>query len=127
MTDYDRSASGRPSLRRTVGVALEIVQSRLELIGIELSEEKDRLLTIAFLGLAGMLFGLLALITLTALVAVLFWDTYRWQALCAIALAYALAGLACAALARRLLREAPLPFEATLNEFQKDRDSLRGD
>ncbi|AKJ70232.1 membrane protein [Pandoraea thiooxydans] len=127
MTDNDRSAAGRPSLRRTVGVALEIVQSRLELIGIELSEEKDRLLTIAFLGLTGMLFGLLALITLTALVAVLFWDTYRWQALCAIAVIYLVAGLICAALARRMLREAPLPFEATLNEFQKDRDALRGD
>lgn len=127
MPENSRPSSGSSAFRRVISTTLEITQSRLELLGIELTEEKNRLLTIIFLGLAAMLFGLLALITLTALVAVLFWETYRWQALGAILLIYVLAGAFCAVRARRILRDAPLPFEATLGEFEKDRDALRGD
>lgn len=127
MPETNRPTPGFPSVRRVLGSALEITQSRLELLGIELTEEKERLLTVVFLGLAAMLLGLLALITLTALIAAVFWETYRWQALGAIALVYVLAAWFCAAKVQRILRDAPLPFEATLGEFEKDRDALRND
>jgi uncharacterized membrane protein YqjE len=46
-----------------------IRHTRLELVGIELAEEKDRLLAVLFLGLAAMMLATMALIALTALIA----------------------------------------------------------
>ncbi|WP_027211759.1 phage holin family protein [Burkholderia sp. WSM2232] len=112
-------------LRRIISSVSAILQTRLELIGIELAEEKDRLLGVLFLGLAAMMLTTMALIALTALVAIAFWDTYRWQALAGITLVYAIAGLTCALKARSGLRNAPMVFEATIAEFEKDRDVFR--
>ncbi len=102
-----------------------MLHTRLELIGIELAEEKERLLGVLFLGLASMLLGAMALIALTALVAIAFWDTWRWQALAGITIFYALGALICGLKARSGLRNAPLVFQATLEEFEKDREILR--
>ncbi|EEA01948.1 putative transmembrane protein [Burkholderia sp. H160] len=112
-------------LRRILSSVFAILQTRLELVGIELAEEKDRLLGVLFLGLAAMMLASMALIALTALVAIAFWDTYRWQALAGITAFYAIAGLACALKARSSLRNAPMVFEATIAEFEKDRDAFR--
>src|ERR1700743_3163582 len=112
-------------LRRILSSVFAILQTRLELIGIELAEEKDRLLGVLFLGLAAMMLATMALIALTALVAIAFWDTYRWQALAGITLVYGLASLCCALRARRRLRGARIVFEPTLKEFEKDRDIFR--
>jgi uncharacterized membrane protein YqjE len=112
-------------VRRIIGSVFAILQTRLELIGIELAEEKDRLLAVLFLGLAAMMLATMALIALTALVAITFWDTYRWQSLAAITAVYAIAALFCALKARNGLHRAPIVFEATLNEFEKDREMFR--
>lgn len=112
-------------LRRILGSGFAILQTRLELVGIELAEEKDRLLGVLFLGLAAMMLATMALIALTALVAIAFWDTYRWQALAGITAVYAIAGIMCALKARSGLRNAPNVFATTLAEFEKDRDAFR--
>jgi uncharacterized membrane protein YqjE len=65
------------------------------------------------------------LIALTALVAIAFWDTYRWQSLAGITAVYAIAALICALKARSGLHNAPIVFEATLAEFEKDREIFR--
>lgn len=127
MTENDRTTPPRPSLRRLAEALLEIVQSRIELIGIELTQETQRLMGVAFLGLAAMLLGVLALVSLTALVIVIFWDTYRLQAMFGIFIGYLLLAGWCATRARDILREAPVPFEATLTELEKDRNALRAD
>lgn len=126
MTQNDRTTPP-PSLRHLADALLGIFQSRLELIGIELTEEKERLVGVAFLGLAAMLFGVLALVSLTALMIVVFWDTYRLPAISGIVIVYCLLAGWCATRARDILREAPIPFEATLTEFEKDRNALRAD
>jgi uncharacterized membrane protein YqjE len=112
-------------LRRIASGVIAIMQTRLELIGIELAEEKDRLLFSLFIGLAAMLFSLMALITLTAVVAAAFWDTYRWQSLIVLTLAYVVAAIACGLKAWSRLRDAPPIFPATLAELEKDRAALK--
>jgi uncharacterized membrane protein YqjE len=112
-------------LRRILSSVFAIMQTRLELVGIELAEEKDRLLGVLFLGLAAMMLATMALIALTALVAIAFWDTYRWQSLAGITAVYAIAALICALKARSGLHNAPIVFEATLAEFEKDREIFR--
>ncbi|PLZ00175.1 hypothetical protein CY652_22265 [Burkholderia sp. WAC0059] len=124
-TDTQSQRPEHGPLRRIVGSVFSILQTRLELIGIELAEEKDRLIGIFFLGLAAMMLAAMALVALTALIAIAFWDTYRWQALAAITAAYALAALFCGLKARSGLRNAPLVFQATINEFEKDRELFR--
>jgi len=113
------------ALRRIASGVLAIAQTRLELVGIELAEEKERLLLSLFIGLASMLLSLMALITLTALIAATFWDSYRWQSLTLLTLAYAIAALWCGLKAWSRLRDAPPIFPATLAELEKDRVALR--
>ena len=102
-----------------------LMHSRLELIGVELAEERDRIVAVIFLGLVAVTFAMLALITLTALIAVAFWDSYRGQVLAALTGVYALGALICALRARAGLHSAPIVFEATLHEFEKDREMFR--
>ena len=120
-----RSDAPHGPLRRIAAALLGLLQTRLELVGVELLEEKNRFLSTLFSGLAAAVFGALALFTLTALIAVLCWDTYRWQALAVMGAVYALACIALVLRARQGLRNAPMPFEATLAEFEQDRDLLR--
>ncbi|MGY6162494.1 phage holin family protein [Paraburkholderia strydomiana] len=124
-TDTHSQRELHSPLRRIISSVSAILQTRLELVGIELAEEKDRLLGVLFLGLAAMMLTTMALIALTALVAIAFWDTYRWQALAGITLVYAIAGLICALKAHSGLRNAPMVFESTIAEFEKDRDVFR--
>jgi uncharacterized membrane protein YqjE len=124
-TDTQSQRADRSPLRRIFSSVFSILQTRLELIGIELAEEKDRLLAVLFLGLAAMMLAMMSLIALTALIAIAFWDTYRWQALAGITIVYAIAALVCGLRARSNLHNAPAVFEATLHEFEKDRDIFR--
>jgi len=109
-------------LRRIVSSVFAIFETRLELIGIELAEEKERLIGVLFLGLGAMMLSMMALITLTVLIAIAFWDSYRWQSLAAITAVYVLLALLCAFRARAGIRDTPNVFDSTLAEFKKDRD-----
>jgi uncharacterized membrane protein YqjE len=119
-----RQSSPGP-LRRILSSAFAIFETRLELLGIELQEEKERLIGVVFLGLAAMMLTMMALITLTVLIAIFFWDTYRWQSLAGITAVYALTAIGCGMRARAVLRDAPNMFDETLAEFRKDRDTFR--
>lgn len=119
-----RQSSPGP-LRRILSSAFAIFETRLELLGIELQEEKERLIGVVFLGLAAMMLTMMALITLTVLIAIFFWDTYRWQSLAGITAVYALTAMACGMRARAVMRDAPNMFDETLAEFRKDRDTFR--
>jgi len=124
-TDTHSQRADAGPIRRILGSVYSILETRLELIGIELAEEKDRLVGVLFLGLAATILAGMALLTLTALIAIAFWDTWRWQALAGITAVYAIAAIVCGWKARQGLRNAPLIFQATLNEFQKDRELFR--
>lgn len=121
---HSHHASHGP-LRRMIASVVALFHARLELIGIELAEERGRLVSVLFLGLVAVMFAMMACISLTALIAAAFWDTYRWQVLAGITGVYALAAVICAFRARAGLHAAPIVFEATLHEFQKDRDMFR--
>jgi uncharacterized membrane protein YqjE len=59
------------------------------------------------------------------LIAILFWETYRWQAIGAIVVFYVICAAICLLVARNKVRNAPPLFEATLAELDKDREMLR--
>ena len=102
---------------------LTIGENRLELLTLEVQEERERLLHAFLLALGVVAFGLLAGIAFTGVVVVLFWDYSPVAALLTLTGLY---GVAAAVLYRRLtgwLRDWQTLF-ATLDQLRKDRAGL---
>jgi len=102
---------------------LTIGENRLELLTVEVQEERERFLHAFLFALGGAAFGLLAAITLTGAVVVLLWAYSRVAVLLTLTVIY---GGAAVYLCRRLtglLRDwQTLP--ASLDQFRKDRACL---
>ncbi|MDQ0141663.1 phage holin family protein [Cupriavidus necator] len=125
MSESTPSPKFLDAVRNLAGSLVAMAQTRLELASVELAEERTRLLKVALLALFGLAFFGLGLVTLTALIAILFWDTYRWQALGALTVLYLVLCAICLGYARSVLRNAPPMLESTLAEIDKDREILR--
>lgn len=106
---------------------LATVQDRVALVALELQEEKLRLIRVHLWLSLALGTGLLALTFASLTVVYLIWP----YAPLAVLLGFTgLYGAACAAVVaglRRLLREEPRPFAATLEELAKDRVCLQPD
>lgn len=113
------------SLRRLTTTAVEILRTRLELLGAEVQEESLRLAQIAFWGLLALFFLVLGVIMLTLVVVVVFWDSHRVMVVALLATAYLGAGLALGVWVRTKLRAGSKLFSASLAELAKDREQLK--
>lgn len=121
---HDPAPSLPASLRGVGAQLLGMAHTRLSLAGVELAEEKDRLLrslVLAFLGVTLLGAGLLAA-GMWAVVAL--WDTHRLLALGVVTLAYLGAGAGLLWHVQRMLRTAPPLLSATLAELERDRRAL---
>jgi len=119
--------SVKQNLSSVAGGFTALVKTRLELLSLELTEEKDRLLSVLLFGAAGLLFLHLALIVVAVLVGLFFWGTeYRYIALAVLVLVYALIGLGCLLLMKKYLGLAATPFAATIDALRDDAQALRG-
>ncbi|WP_447929121.1 MULTISPECIES: phage holin family protein [unclassified Vreelandella] len=67
--------------KRLIGSLVANSETRLRLAVLELEEERARILVLFLLAGASLLLLLLGVATLTALVIILFWDTYRITAI----------------------------------------------
>lgn len=113
------------SLHGIVDAGLQTVQTRLELLALELQEEKLRLSGLAInIVLCGLLLGF-GLVFLMVFLTVLFWEEHRLLAL-GISTAVCLVGslLAGSNAAREFKRGSRL-FAASLAELARDRDALK--
>ena len=113
------------SLHGIVDAGLQTVQTRLELLAVELQEEKLRLTGLALnTVLAGLLLGF-GLVFLMVFLTVLFWEEHRLLAL-GISTAVCLGGgLLAASNAARAFRSGTKLFSASLAEFARDRAALK--
>jgi uncharacterized membrane protein YqjE len=100
--------------------------ARVELAAIELKEIADRRKHVLTLASIGAVFLACGLLLLAVLVVVLFWDTHRIPAIVGVTLAYLGIGAGVFLRAWAVLRDSPPPFSATLDEFRKDLDMIRG-
>lgn len=99
--------------------------TRLELAAVEVQEEARRLLGYLVWTLLGASLVAGAFMLCAVFVILVFWDTYRLQAVAAM---IALLGLGGAALLWRVkaaLRAAPAPLSATMAELRNDLDYFR--
>ena len=102
---------------------LTIGENRLELLTVEVQEERERLLHAILLALGVATFGLLTGITATGLVVVFFWAYSPALALTALTALYAAAGIYLYRQPTARLRNAQT-LAATLDQFKKDRACL---
>ena len=117
-----RKAAGDPGeLARRL---LAIGTNRLELLRVELQEERALMLRAVFLGFCAAAFGLLAAIAFTALAVILFYDKAPAAVLLGLTLVY---GAAAFLLYRRLigLLRSWQGLSATFDQLRKDRACLK--
>lgn len=109
------------SLRTLVDGLIGSAHDRLELLAVELQEEKQRLIQI-FIWISAIVFlAMLAMIFVSLMLVVLFWETSRVAVVCSLAGGYVLALVGVLLGFRNYLKHQPRPFDATLSELKKDR------
>jgi uncharacterized membrane protein YqjE len=102
---------------------LTVGENRLELLTVEVQEERERLLLAFLLALGVATFGLLAGITLTAAIVVVFWAYSPLAVLLTLTGLYGAAGVCLYRRLTGLLRDWQT-FSASLDQLRKDRDCL---
>lgn len=103
---------------------LTIGENRLELLMVEVAEERERLFHAFLLALGVAAFGLLGGITLTAAIVVCFWDYSPLAVLLTLSVLYVGAGVLLFQRLSRLLRHGHT-LSASLNQLRKDRECLK--
>jgi uncharacterized membrane protein YqjE len=114
------------SLRRLITTLVELVHSRLDLVGIELQLEVQRATSLLLWAFAGIVCGTVALVLLAVTVLIAFWDTHRLLAAGCMTAIFAVASLGMALYVLRRVRTRPRLFGATLDELQHDVAALKG-
>jgi uncharacterized membrane protein YqjE len=112
------------SLRALLATALEIAQTRLELLGCELEQEKANAFAALWWGALALMMTLAALVLGIGFVLLLLQEPYRLPALGVIALLCAGAGALMLRHARERLRRVGGAFAASAGELARDRADL---
>lgn len=101
------------------------VQERVELVALELQDEKFRLIQ-SFVWIGAAMFTSAMALTFASLALVyLFWDAARLAVLVGLAAVYAIAAVATIVAFRRYLARQPRPFAATIEELKEDGACIR--
>ena len=123
----DSQPAGLAGSARAAGATvLSLLRLRVELAAIELKEGFEQRKQLLVFGAVAAVFFNATLLLLAIAVVVFFWDSYRMAAMCGVTLVYAGVGFWAYRRFREVLGAASPPFSATLGEFQKDLDLLRG-
>lgn len=112
------------SLRGLADGLLGSVHDRVELLSVELQEEKQRFIQTLFWAAAVFLLGLLALVFGSLAVLIVFWDTARVAAIVSVTSVYLVGMIASAVGFRNFLKRQPRPFDATLRALKEDKQCL---
>ncbi len=112
------------SLRNFAGTAFAIGHTRLELLSVELQEERARLGSLVLHTLIAAFFLGFGLLLLAVLLTVAFWDTHRLLALGLSTAAFLAIGVFFALAARRRAKAGSQLFRASLEELSRDREAL---
>lgn len=119
------SASGFLSSIAAIGdTLLATLKERIELVSIEVQEEKFRLIRLLIWIGAAMFAGVMTLSFATLTIVYLFWETARLAVLGGFTVIYGVA-LVWTILALRRSFAQPAPFKATIETLSEDRECIR--
>lgn len=119
------SAGILSSIRALADSLLAIVQDRIELVSVELQEEKLRLIQVFIWICAAIFTGMMAVMFASITLVYLLWDSARLAALGGLTLLYTVAAVTIVIAFRRYVTRQPKPFAATLGEIKVDRTCIR--
>jgi uncharacterized membrane protein YqjE len=105
---------------RLSGVAVQILEDRLELLALEVREAKIRLIQALLLACIGVVFSMLGLLLLVLAGVYILPSEWRIYGLVAAAAAGILAGVIVFILLSRHLGRKPLAFDQSIAELKKD-------
>lgn len=113
-----------PSVKKMGGALAGLIQGHLELIGIEIQEERARIFKLFLLASLSLILGLLILVGFSAAIVIAFWDSNPIVAILVLCVIYAVAMALCISRAIRLGKESASPFQATVEELARNRERL---
>lgn len=123
MADLPSRSGVFASLRGLFATGAELLQTRLELLVVEVQEEKERLVDLLAYGAMALIFGAAGLVFLAVLLTVLLWESNRLLVLGIFAALFLTAGVVSLIIARRHARTPSSLFAASLSELARDRAS----
>lgn len=112
------------SLTALAGTLVAIVHTRLDLLSIDLEEEREHMLSLLLLALVALFCLGVGVVLVTILLVAIFWDTYRILVLGTLAGCYLVAGMAAFWFVIHKARTKPRLFATSLSELLKDRQQL---
>ncbi|HZR17565.1 MAG TPA: phage holin family protein [Verrucomicrobiae bacterium] len=115
------------SLRNLGRSGVALLQNRIELLGVELEEQKLRLTRLLLLAGAAIFLANIALLAISATIVVLAGEQARLAVLIGLSLIYSGAAVWALLALRKELRSAPAPFQESIAELKKDGDWLNQD
>lgn len=124
MTERQASAGLLASLRRLGATTLELARLRLELLGTEIERQKLSVLSALLWAALGSVCVALGLVLTSAFIVLLFWDTYRLQAIVGLALIYFVVGVLMVRFAIGRIQTPSGAFAASREELARDRAAL---
>ena len=112
--------------RRILAILVGMVRTRLGILAVELMEEKSRIWLMLVLTALALIFASMALLMLSMLVIVAFWDENRLVAIGGLLAFYLLAAGASLLVLRHKAKIGSPLFSSTLRELSRDTDELEG-
>lgn len=114
------------SIKTLTDTLLGLAQTRLELLAVDLEEDRLRMLRLALVSFFMLFFFFLGMVLITLLIIIAFWEQYQLLTIGLIATLYfILAGALAIYLMRQLKgKSRPKLFSASLAEIMKDRIAL---
>jgi uncharacterized membrane protein YqjE len=101
------------------------LRDRIELLSVELQEEKFRLIQLTLWFIAAVFTGMLAITFASITLVYFFWESSRLAVLGGLTVFYTAALIAVIIRLRRFIASQPAPFEATRRELEEDIACIR--
>lgn len=115
------------SVTRLCGTLLAMLQTRVELLTTEISEDVERGVRVLLWGLVAVLAAVLGLTLAGVTLIVYYWDTHRLAAAVGVTAALLALSAVAAWIARARLHEKPKLLDASRTELSRDVAALRGE
>lgn len=112
------------SLSVFAATAVAIIQTRLELLSLDLEEEREHLLAIMLLALVAVFLLGIGVVLAAILLVVAFWETHRLLVLGILTTLFLLLGISTGAYALYRVHTKPRLFSSSIAELQKDQQQL---
>lgn len=127
MSDSSSRGGLFASLRGLAATGLALLQNRLELLAVEIQEEKTRAVSLAAYSVAAAILLGAGAVFLAVFVTVLLWESNRLLALGVFSALFLGSGILCLLAVRRLAQTPSGLFAGSLAELAKDRAATEGD